>query len=99
MSFPALSIDYETVTVCTLQSHTNSNIAYIKVCESRSSNNGCKSGTFIGWNITDGQGNVMYSTAMAAMISGNPITIKLDGKTCIGSYDETSMIRILKNSL
>ncbi len=96
LSLTALAYDYETVTVCALQTHTNSNYAYLRVCDARPSNNGCKSGSFISWNITDGQGNVMYSTAMAAMVSGNPVTVKLDGRTCISSYDETSMIRILK---
>ncbi|MEI8611063.1 hypothetical protein [Enterovibrio norvegicus] len=87
---------YETITVCGLQTHTNSNYAYLRVCESRPSNNGCSSGGFVSWNIADGQGKVMYSTAMAALVSGNSVTLKMDGKTCLSAYDATYMIRINK---
>jgi hypothetical protein len=91
----AFSADYA-VSICALQSHSNTNSAFFKVCEARQSVNGCQSGAWIAWNMNEFQGQAMYSTALAALASGLNIIVRLNGADCIGQYDETSMMRIVK---
>ncbi len=61
--------DYE-VDVCKLQSHSDRDIAYMQPCgEDRVSNNACSSGGWVSWEISSFQGQLMYSTALTALMA------------------------------
>lgn len=101
VSLTAFSGDYS-INVCKVQAHT-SEIAYLYPCdESGNSNweskNNCNSDTWVSWDMEAGQGQAMYSTALAAMLSDKTITVRVSGVSddCNGSYDSTSMVRINK---
>jgi len=86
--------DYE-VSVCRLQSHSNSSQAYLQPCETWVSKNQCQNGIWVTWDTSKFEGQLMYSTAMAAMLAEKTVTLRLDGASC-NSYDITTMIRINK---
>ena len=88
----AFAADYS-FNVCKLQSHTDRDTAYIAPCGGWTSKNNCPSDGWLQWNMSSFQGQAMYSTAMAAMLSGKQVTVRLDGSSCAG-YDTTTMIRI-----
>lgn len=90
---PAFAADVS-VEICALQAMGSSNTALLKVCDSRDSYNQCGDGSWIDWDMSQYQGEAMYSTALTAFTIGKNVRVRLDGKSCYGSYDVTSMIRI-----
>ncbi|MCL2914645.1 hypothetical protein L2725_12790 [Shewanella corallii] len=84
------------IRICDMQSHSNSNSAYIRPCDYWSSKNGCPGTTWLTWDMSKFQGQAMYSTAMAALVADKKVTVRLDGRSC-SHYDITSMIRLHKN--
>ena len=84
------------IKVCSLQSHSNGNGAYLKPCGAWTTFNGCPSGAWVAWKMSEFQGQAMYSTALTALVSGLDVNIRLDGVSCFGSYDEITMVRIVK---
>ena len=84
------------IQVCSLQAHANMNSAYLRPCDTWTSRNGCSSGSYVAWNMSEFQGASMYSTSLAALVSGLTVVIRLDGQSCLGSYDEITMVRIVK---
>ncbi|GAB2504072.1 hypothetical protein GCM10008940_02300 [Microbulbifer agarilyticus] len=90
----AVSEDYK-VKICSIQSHTSGATAFIKPCESWASKNGCNNG-WITWSTTQNNGPAMYSTALTAFTTDSTVTVRLDGTSCLSSYDTTNMIRISK---
>ena len=91
----AFSLDQE-VSICALQSESTGDRAFLRICGSRISVNGCDSSLYAVWDMTDHQGAAMYSTALAAFMGDKKVIIRLDEKTCSGLYDVTTMIRIIK---
>ncbi|MCX2780653.1 hypothetical protein [Microbulbifer thermotolerans] len=84
------------VEICALQAMGSSDTALLKVCETRESYNQCGDGSWVAWDMSQFQGKAMYSTALTAFSMGKKIRLRLDGSSCSGSYDITSMIRIEK---
>ncbi len=85
------------VEVCKVQSQTN-DTGFLYPCDkSWVSKNNC-GGSWVVWDMSEGQGKAMYSTALAAMLFNKTITLRVSGVDgeCIKSYDITSMIRINK---
>jgi hypothetical protein len=89
--------DFE-ITVCNLQTHSDSDQAYLEPCGGWPSKNGCNS-TWLSWDMATFQGATMYSTALAALIANKRIKVRMDGSTCnILNQDVTTMIRISNQS-
>lgn len=84
--------DYE-IKVCRLQSHSTSNAAYLKPCDTWETKNVCKA-NWVAWDVSEFQGEAMYSTALAALLAGSTVHVRVDGESCYGGYDEITMIRI-----
>ena len=91
-SASALAVDVK-VQVCDLQSHTDKNIAFMRPCEWKSKNS-CPIDYWVAWDMSKNQGEAMYSTALTALVAEKQVTVRLDGSSCLGQYDEVSMIRI-----
>ncbi len=97
-----------TLRICTIQSANHVNNAYIRVCKTDpypngwKSKNGCASDNYIGWDLSEFQGKLMYATALTAFALDKQIQIRLDPtwKTCIGTdefnFDHIQMIRMIK---
>lgn len=101
LSFNAFSGDH-TVKVCAVQSQAN-NQAFIQPCPDASgqawtSKNNCGAGGWISWSLSTNGGQAMYSTALTAQVSKANVVVRIitDGTSCYGSYDLTSMMRIVK---
>lgn len=92
----SLKADDIAIKVCSLQSHSNGHGAYLKPCDSWVTFNGCASGHWVAWKMNEFQGQAMYSTALTALVSGIDVNIRLDGASCIGTYDEITMVRLVK---
>lgn len=92
LSPAALAVDVK-VQVCDLQSHTDKNAAFMRPCEWKSKNS-CPSDHWVAWDMSQHQGEAMYSTALTALIAEKEVTVRLDGSSCLAQYDEVSMIRI-----
>lgn len=91
--------DYE-IKVCEIQSHTDGTSGLMKPCADSNGNfwtskNGCPSPTWVRWEMNEGQGQAMYSTALAALMADKSIKVRLDGSSC-NQYDEITMVRIIK---
>lgn len=84
------------ITICKVQTMSNSNNALIAPCGGWTSKNGCVSGTWLVWDMSVFGGKAIYSTALTAFTTGETAMVRLNGLTCIGSYDATTMIRIQK---
>ena len=82
------------IKVCALQSHSDGTRAYLMPCDNWATQNNCTSGGWIGWDMSQSNGQAMYSTALAALTTDSRLTVRLDGATCTGQYDTTSMARI-----
>ena len=90
------SADYQ-MTVCSIQAYSDRAKVYLRPCGTWVSKNNCPSDHYLAWKITPkGNGEVMYSTAMAAMLSDKKVTLRLNGSSCTRNYDSNLMIRILK---
>ena len=89
------STDYK-IKVCDIQSHSTSNSTYISPCGGWPSKNNCPHNGWITWDMSQFQGQAMYSTALAALLADKYVTVRLDGSSC-ASYDVTQMIRMNKN--
>lgn len=86
-----------TYTVCALQAENNAvPVAFIKTCESRSTFNGCSSGGWIVFELNSNVTQSMYASALTAYTTGAQVTLRFDGDTCLGSYDVTRMVRLIK---
>lgn len=86
--------DYD-VDVCALQAQSTNNTAFLQPCNGWQSQNNCPSGEWITWNMSEFQGEAMYSTALSALMANKKVKVRLDGYSCNGNYDNTSMVRIL----
>ena len=86
----------EIVEVCSVQSHVSGDSALLKACDKRTSYNGCLSGGWIAWVSSQDEGSKMYSTALTALVAEKKVAVRLDGSSCLGSYDATSIIRLIK---
>ena len=86
----------EIVEVCSVQSHVSGDSALLKACDKRTSYNGCLSGEWIAWDSSQDEGSKMYSTVLTALVAEKKVTVRLDGSSCLGSYDATSIIRLIK---
>jgi hypothetical protein len=86
------------IEVCDLQAHTDRDYAYMRACGGWTSVNGCGSGGWVVWDLSQFQGKAMYSTALSALASGKSIEARFSQlpTSCLGSYDITTMIRIKK---
>ncbi|WP_444909114.1 hypothetical protein [Microbulbifer sp. TRSA005] len=93
LPFPAWSADFD-FEVCAIQATNDT--AFIRSCSNYTSYNQCASGDWVVWPLQEGKGEAMYSTALTAFSLGKKVQVRVDGKTCIGMYDVTSMIRIVK---
>ena len=92
----AQAADYS-VHVCSIQAHPDREEVYMRPCGNWLSKNNCPSDGYLAWKITPGgNGEVMYSTAMAAMLADKKVTLRLDGSSCTKNYDSNLMVRILK---
>ncbi|MGR6873821.1 hypothetical protein ACU6U9_16260 [Pseudomonas sp. HK3] len=87
-----------TVNVCGLQSSATSDIAYLRVCGTWASKNNCVASSHLAFDMNKFQGKTMYSTALAALASGLPIIMVVDGISgnCITGHDALSVIEISK---
>lgn len=95
MTFSVSAEDYR-VTVCSLQSHSVGNTAYLKPCDTWVSKNACSSGSYVAWKMNEFQGQSMYSAALSALVSGLDVYVRMSNGQCLGTYDEITMIRIVK---
>ncbi|WP_064791926.1 hypothetical protein [Shewanella woodyi] len=84
------------IKVCDIQSHSTSNSTYISPCGGWQSKNNCPHNGWITWDMSQFQGQAMYSTALAALLADKYITVRLNGSSC-ASYDVTQMIRMSKH--
>ena len=84
------------IKVCDIQSHSDSDSTYISPCGGWQSKNNCPHNGWITWDMSQFQGQAMYSTALAALLADKYITVRLNGSSC-ASYDVTQMIRMNKN--
>ena len=92
----AQAADYS-VYVCSIQAHPDRAEVYMKPCGNWLSKNNCPGDGYVAWKIApEGNGEVMYSTAMAAMLADKKVTLRLDGSSCTRHYDASQMVRILK---
>ena len=99
VSSMCFAADHE-IQICGLQARTSSNFAYINVCGGWAPINNCGStANAIGWDISKGQGQSMYATALTAMTTGMTVKARINtGSTfCVaGGYDEVEMIQLVK---
>ena len=72
------------------QSHTDKNIAFMRPCEWKSKNS-CPIDYWVAWDMSKNQGEAMYSTALTALVAEKQVTVRLDGSSCLGQYDEVSI--------
>lgn len=87
--------DYD-VNVCSVQSHPERKTVYMSPCGGWESKNNCPNNKFVSWSIVpEGNGELMYSTALAAMLSDKRVSLRLDGSSCAAGYDAISMVRII----
>lgn len=89
----ALASSYKVGKICKVQVMNNSNIAYISPCSVWSSVSGGSDG-WICWDMNSGQGEAMYTSAMAAFLSGKIVTVWIDENDTTQTYDSTVQIRI-----
>ena len=95
-STPSIATDYK-LEVCAIQSHNNGDTAFLRACgTSWESKNGCSNNSWVAWDTSTHSGQAMYSTALTAISLGALVTIRLDGESCLGGYDATSMIRLTR---
>ena len=94
ISGPALTADY-VIKICDIQAMSYRDDVYIQPCDQWQSKNGCPLHDWITWDASVFQGQAMYSTAMAALLSDKNVTVRLEDNSC-NTFDVTTMIRLSK---
>jgi hypothetical protein len=97
LSSASFAAEYD-VEVCGLQVSNIGDAAMLQTCNLWRSQNNCGGNGWVVWDMSKFQGQAMYSTALTALATSKKVKLRLDGSSCRGSYDVTSMIRIMKNN-
>ena len=83
-----------TIQICQVQAQNESNNAYIAPCGGWTTKSGCDGGSWLTWDMSQFQGQAMYSSALAAMMAEKTVVVRTTD-TC-NHYDKIKMIRIIK---
>ncbi|MDE1461733.1 hypothetical protein [Spartinivicinus poritis] len=87
--------DYHTIKICSIETHTTTDQAYIKPCESWKSKSNCPNSGWITWDMNMKQGKAMYATALNGFTIGSKVNVLLTEGNC-ASYDVTTQITLIK---
>jgi hypothetical protein len=87
----------QTVKVCGLQAQNDKGDVFLRPCEAREKTNNCEiSGEWVSWKIEGATSEMMYNTALTAMVADLPVKLRLYTGVCNAGYDKTVMIRITR---